>query len=72
MPTVKISGMSCGHCTAAVSKALSSIAGVSEVAVDLEKGEASYNETMAVSPDTIKKAIAKIGFEVIDGPGKVT
>ena len=43
MPTLKISGMNCGHCTAAVTKALSSIEGVSEVVVDLERGEARYN-----------------------------
>jgi len=67
MPTVKISGMSCGHCTAAVTKALSAIEGVSEVSVDLEKGEARYSETAAVSLDTIKNVIAKIGFEVVEG-----
>ena len=67
MPTVKISGMSCGHCTAAVTKALSSIEGVSEVVVDLERSEARYNETTAISPDTIKNVIAKIGFEVMEG-----
>ena len=67
MPTLKISGMNCGHCTAAVAKALSSIEGVSEVVVDLERSEARYNETTAVSLDTIKSVIAKIGFEVIKG-----
>lgn len=65
MPTIKISGMSCGHCTAAVTKALQAIDGVSEVNVDLEKKEASYSENKPVSLETIRAAITKIGFEVV-------
>ena len=63
MATVKISGMRCGHCTGSVTKTLSEIEGVSDVQVDLEKGEATYTATDDVSIDTIKEAIAKIGFE---------
>ena len=63
MPTVKISGMSCGHCQGSVTKTLSEIDGVSDVSVDLDKGEATYTATDAVSIETVKEAIAKIGFE---------
>jgi len=65
MPTITISGMSCGHCTAAVAKALQAIEGVTEVTVDLEKKEARYTESKPVALETIKAAIAKIGFEVV-------
>jgi copper chaperone len=65
MPTIKIEGMSCGHCTAAVTKALSAIDGLTDVKVDLEKKEASYTETKPVSLETIKAAITKIGFSVV-------
>ena len=65
MPTIKISGMSCGHCTAAVAKALGAIDGLTDVSVDLEKKEASYTESKPVSLEVIKEAIAKIGFEVV-------
>lgn len=65
MPTVKIKGMSCGHCVASVTKALSTIAGISNVEVNLEKGEATYTETKPVDPDAIRQAIAGIGFEVV-------
>lgn len=65
MPTIKIKGMSCGHCVASVTKALNDIEGISSVQVELEKGEATYQEATPVSPDTIKDAISKIGFEVI-------
>ena len=65
MPTITITGMSCGHCTAAVTKALSAIDGVTNVRVDLEKKEANYTEIKPVSLETIKAEITKIGFEVV-------
>lgn len=65
MATIKISGMRCGHCVGAVTKALANINGISEVAVDLEKNEATFKESVPVDPAVIKEAIAKIGFEVV-------
>jgi copper chaperone len=62
MPTVKIKGMSCGHCVASVTAALEKIPGVSEVAVSLEKGEASYTATPDVSAEAVATAIRAIGF----------
>ncbi|QVL50581.1 MAG: heavy-metal-associated domain-containing protein [Thiocapsa sp.] len=38
--TLRITGMSCGHCVRAVTAALESVAGVESVAVDLESGRA--------------------------------
>ncbi|MCB2182955.1 MAG: cation transporter [Desulfobulbaceae bacterium] len=66
MATIKITGMRCGHCSGAVTKALEEIDGISDVSVDLEKGQASYSETGTVSLATIKDAISKIGFEVVE------
>jgi copper chaperone len=64
MATIKITGMRCGHCTGAVTKALENIEGIADVRVDLDKGEATYTETRPVPPAVIKEAISKIGFEV--------
>ena len=64
MATVKINGMRCQHCVGATRKALEELDGVSNVQVDLDKGEASYEGDVA--PETIKAAIAKIGFEVAE------
>jgi copper ion binding protein len=61
MATIKIKGMSCQHCVASTTKALEAIDGINNVAVNLEKGEASYDGD--VSLETIKDAIKKIGFE---------
>jgi copper chaperone len=63
MPTVSISGMSCQHCVAAVTKALSEIDGITEVKVDLFSKTATYKEEKPVDPNVVKKAIAAIGFE---------
>ena len=68
MPTIKISGMSCGHCQGAVTSALTGLDGVSDVKVDLEKGEATYTATDNVSIETIKEAIDHLcGTSVIRG-----
>lgn len=63
MTTVSIKGMSCPHCVASTKKALEEIPGISNVDVNLEKNEASYNGD--VDEGVIKEAITKIGFEVI-------
>ncbi len=65
MPTIKIKGMSCGHCVASVTNALEAVDGVSNVSVTLETGEASYTEERPVDTETLKQAIAGIGFEVV-------
>ena len=62
MTTIKIKGMSCQHCVASTTKALEAIDGISNVTVDLEKGEARYEGD--VSQEIIKDAIKKIGFQV--------
>ena len=66
MAIIKIKGMSCQHCVASVTKALSEIDGVSDIKVSLEKGEATFTENSPVSAQTIKDAITRIGFEVVD------
>ena len=63
MTTVKISGMRCQHCVGSVSKALQEIKGVSQVQVDLAKGEASFEGSVDLA--VVKQAIASIGFEVV-------
>ena len=64
MATVKIKGMRCGHCVGSVTKALSEVVGISNVRVDLDKGEAVYDEATPISADKIKEVISSIGFEV--------
>lgn len=64
MPTIRITGMRCGHCVASVTSALNAIDGISDVSVSLEKNEATYSQSREVPKSEIKKAIEAIGFEV--------
>ncbi|MCG2744979.1 MAG: heavy-metal-associated domain-containing protein [Desulfobacteraceae bacterium] len=61
--TIKIKGMSCQHCVGSTKKALEAIPGISNVQIDLEKGEATFDGK--VDSQTVNEAITKIGFEVI-------
>jgi len=63
--TLKIKGMSCGHCSARVEKALNNIEGV-EAKVDLESNSASLKLSKVVSDEVIKKAVDDIGYEVVE------
>jgi copper chaperone len=65
MTSIKIKGMSCGHCVMAATKALSALDGVKDVKVDLKTGMAFFEEAKAVDPKVIAAAIKKAGFEVV-------
>jgi len=60
MKTVEVGGMHCPKCVASVTKALSEVPGLTNVAVDLTKGLASFEGD--APDDAIKAAIDKIGF----------
>ena len=64
MTTIKITGMSCGHCVMAVTKALGGIDGIKDVHVDLEKGEAAFTEEKPIDRALIRERIVKAGFDV--------
>ena len=65
MTTIKIKGMSCNHCVMATTKALNEVEGISNVTVDLEKGEAAFDEGSPVDMNTVKDKIKKAGYEVV-------
>ncbi len=66
METVKVKGMSCQHCVMAVTKGLAKIPGIKDVKVDLNKGEAAFENTQNASGETIRKAVEDAGFEVAE------
>ena len=65
MTTIKIKGMSCNHCVMATTKALNEVDGISNIRVDLEKGEAAFDEASPVDMNIVKEKIKKAGFEVV-------
>jgi copper chaperone len=62
--SVKIEGMSCQHCVAAVRKALNALEGIDDVEVDLEKGEARFRRSANVNDGQIRRAVEKAGYSV--------
>lgn len=58
-----IEGMSCGHCSARVEKALNEISGV-KATVNLEEKTAYIEVSGDVSGDILKKAVEDAGYEV--------
>lgn len=65
MKTITIKGMTCQHCVMAVTKALDEIEGIENVTVDLEKGEAVFDETVPVSMEIVEEQIRNAGYEIV-------
>jgi copper chaperone len=55
--------MSCQHCVNSTRKALEGVPGVSNVRIDLAKGEATFEGKADLQ--SVKEAITRIGFEII-------
>lgn len=63
--TIRIEGMSCGHCTARVAKALESLEGITFVSVDLDSGTAVVEVIDTVTEDAIIEAVDDAGYDVL-------
>lgn len=59
--TIKVTGMTCGHCVAAVTKSLSKVSGVDQTEVSLETGQAVV--TGNTDPSALLAAIKDAGYE---------
>lgn len=64
--TLKVEGMSCGHCVSSVEGSVGALSGVSSVKVNLDAGlvDVEFDEN-AVSLDKIKETIDEEGFDVV-------
>jgi copper ion binding protein len=62
---IKVKGMSCQHCVMSVTKALSRLEGIQNIQVDLQKGEVRFDNTKAVAPEWVEKAIEEAGYEIV-------
>ncbi|NLZ53803.1 MAG: copper chaperone CopZ [Thermoanaerobacteraceae bacterium] len=65
--TLKVSGMSCGHCKEAVERSIGVLPGVSKVEANIKDGkvEISYDQS-EVSLDDIRRAVEDAGYDVQD------
>jgi len=66
MLEIRVKGMSCGHCAAAVSRALQSLPGVSQVEVDLASGRVRYQSPVPVPPEDLARVVKAAGYELME------
>lgn len=65
MATIKVNGMHCENCKAAVENAVQAIPGIKNAKVDLDKKELEYeheDENMPIALDIIMGAIRDLGY----------
>ena len=62
--SIKIDGMHCDGCVRSIEKATQALAGVSNVAVNLENGELTADVAKPELIDALKGAIEDCGFDV--------
>ena len=63
--TMKIEGMMCGHCEAAVKKALEALDGVEAAEVSHEKGTAVVTLAKEVEDEVLKKTVEEKDYQVL-------
>lgn len=63
--TMKIEGMMCGHCEAAVKKALEALEGVQSAEVSHEKGTAVVTLTSDVADEVLKQTVEEKDYKVV-------
>jgi copper chaperone len=67
--TFTVSGMTCGHCVAAVTDEITAIPGVSEVTIDLVAGAPSAVTVVSAEPleaDVVRAAVDEAGYQLVE------
>ena len=62
--TFIVSGMTCGHCVAAVTEKVSRLDNVTSVEIDLPTGTVAVRSTGPVDPVAFAAAVDDAGYEV--------
>jgi len=69
MTTLKVKGMSCGHCVHTVKTALESVDGVEEARVDLREARAIVNfDDGVTTPLDLARAVTEEGYPAEEVP----
>ena len=63
--TIKIKGMTCGHCEGRVNTELGKISGVTEVKAVAADGVAVITSSEALNSEEISQAVITAGYKVI-------
>ncbi|GLY70487.1 heavy-metal-associated domain-containing protein [Amycolatopsis taiwanensis] len=63
--TFTVKGMTCSGCMNKVTTAVTGVAGVTDVDVDISNGELTVVSESPVDPEVIRKAVSEAGYEVV-------
>lgn len=63
---LSISGMHCGSCAGNIERSLRKVSGVKEVSVSAVTNKAFVDVEDSVNEEDMKKAVAKVGYKVVD------
>jgi copper chaperone len=61
----QITGMTCGHCVAAVKDEVGAIADVTDVAVDLTSGRVTVDSGREVTTAEVAAAVDEAGYQLV-------
>ncbi|GAA4670823.1 heavy-metal-associated domain-containing protein [Gordonia humi] len=64
LTTITVDGMTCGHCAASVREEIGEIAGVTDVAVDVESGRVDITSDAALDDTAVTAAVVEAGYTV--------
>ncbi|GHC81638.1 heavy-metal-associated domain-containing protein [Streptomyces collinus] len=62
--TYAVSGMSCGHCKATLTRAIGELDGVSGVEVDLDSGHVTVTGSAEPDDAAVAEAVDEAGYEL--------
>lgn len=62
--TYTVKGMTCDHCAGAVTSELTSLPGVTDVAVDLTSGQVRVVSEKPLDDEAVRAAVEEAGYEV--------
>ena len=60
-----VKGMTCGHCVSSVSAEIGKLAGVTDVAVDLDTGDVTITSIGDIDPAQVRAAVDEAGYELV-------
>jgi len=67
--TIRVQGMTCGHCTSAVTSEITALGGVTDVAIDLHPGEISdvvITSDAPLSAESLAAAVDEAGYSIVE------
>lgn len=63
--SLKIEGMTCGHCAMTVTKELAKLSGAADIKVDPQAGTANLTVADEVSESLVENAVSESGYKLV-------